>query len=117
MLPSASGHVFKFCVSGLVVDGPEGVGSRFHILSARIHFRRYRGRPVPFSCFALPDIFSAVPSVSGPVFMFCALEHVFGGSGWRRVPFFSCSGSFSTVPSVSGPVFMFCSPELVFGGT
>jgi hypothetical protein len=54
----------------------------FHVLRSRTRFRRYRGRRVPFSCFVLPDSFSAVMNVSGPVFMFCALvctlEHIFG---------------------------------------
>jgi hypothetical protein len=40
---------------------------------------QYRGRRVPFSCFARPKSFSAVPTMSGPAFMFCALGYVFGG--------------------------------------
>jgi hypothetical protein len=53
--PSASGLVFTFCDPGLIFGGAEGVGSRFQVLRARTHFRRYRGRRVPFSSFALPD--------------------------------------------------------------
>jgi hypothetical protein len=53
----ASAPVFMFCAPGRVFGGTEGVGSRFHVLRARTNFQRYRGRPVPFSCFALPDIF------------------------------------------------------------
>jgi hypothetical protein len=68
--PRASGPVFKFCVAGLVSRGTEGVGSRFHVLRAGTSFWRYRGRRVPFSCFARPDSFSAVPTVSGPFFWF-----------------------------------------------
>jgi hypothetical protein len=34
---------------------------------------------VPFSCFALSDMFSVVLSASGPVFIFCASGLVFGG--------------------------------------
>jgi hypothetical protein len=83
---------------GLVFGGIEGVGSRFHLLRSRTHFRRYRGRRVPFSCFALPDSFSAVWRASGPIIMFFV------------------SVSFSSVPRVSGPVFMFCAPKLVFDG-
>jgi Plant mobile domain len=45
---------------------PLRIGSRFHVLRAPTHFRRYRGRQVPFSCFALLDSFSAVPRASGP---------------------------------------------------
>jgi hypothetical protein len=69
-IPTASGPVFMFCAPEQVFSGAEGVGSRFHVLRACTHFRRYRGRRVPFSCFALPDSFSAVPGASGPVFMF-----------------------------------------------
>jgi hypothetical protein len=74
------GPVFMFCVPGLIFDSTEVVGSRFHVLRAQTQFGRYRGRPVPFSCFAPPDLFSAVPSESGPVFMFCAPGLVFGGT-------------------------------------
>jgi hypothetical protein len=115
-------------------SGTEGDGSRFQVLRARTHFQRYRGRRVPFSCFALPDSFSAVPSASGPVFMFCAPELIFDGTkGVRscfhifcsRTCFWRCGGcrvsfswfvfpdTFSTVLRVSGPVFMFCAPGLV----
>jgi hypothetical protein len=69
-----------FLAPGLVFDGTEGGGSRFHVLRARTRFRRYRGRRVPFSCFALPDSFPVVFSASGPVFLFCAPGLVFGGT-------------------------------------
>jgi hypothetical protein len=72
-------RVFIFCAPGLVVGGVECVGSHFHVLHAQNHFRRYQGRRFPFSCFALPNSFSAVPRVSDPVFMFCAPGLVFGG--------------------------------------
>jgi hypothetical protein len=90
-VPMASGTVFMFCAPELVFGGTEGVGSRFlvlharlvfggaefvgcrfHVLCSRTYFWWYRGRPVPFSCFSLSDIFSAVPGASGLVFMFCA---------------------------------------------
>jgi hypothetical protein len=137
-VPSASGPVFMFCALGLIFGGNEGVGSRFHVLRSLTRFRRYRGRPVPFSCFALRDSFSAVQWASGPVFMFCSPRIVFGGTEGvgsrfhvlqaqtrfrryrgRRVPFsfFAPPDSFSGVPSASGPVFMFCALGLVFGGT
>jgi hypothetical protein len=45
----------------------------------RTHFRRFGGRRVPFSYFALPDSFSAVPKASGPDFKFCARRLIFGG--------------------------------------
>jgi hypothetical protein len=124
-VPRASGLVFMFCGPGLVFGGTEGVGSHFQVLRSRTRFRRYRGRPVTFSCFALPDSFSVVPCASGPVFKFCAPGLVFGGSECVGSRFacplsFSCFAlhdSFSAVPRAPSPVFMFCGPELVFGGT
>jgi hypothetical protein len=79
-VPRSSGPVFMFCAPGLVFGGTEGVGSRFHSLHAQTHFRRYRGRRVPFSCFVFPDSFSAEPRASDHIFMFCATGLVFGGS-------------------------------------
>jgi hypothetical protein len=78
-VPRASGLVFMFCAPGLIFGGTEGVRFRFHVLRERKRFRRYRGRPVSFSCFALLDMFFAVPSASGPVVMFCAPELIFCG--------------------------------------
>jgi hypothetical protein len=69
-----------FCNSGLVFGGINGIVSRIHVLRARTCFQRYRGRRVPFSCFARPDSFLAVPRASGPVFMFCTPGLVFGGT-------------------------------------
>jgi hypothetical protein len=76
----ASDPVLRFCASVLVFGGSEGVGSRFHVMRPRTHFRRYRGRRFSFSCFAPPDSFSAVPRSSGPVFMFCVPALIFGGT-------------------------------------
>jgi hypothetical protein len=130
-VPRASGHVFTFCAPGLVFGDIEGVCSRFHVLRARTRFPRYRWRPLSFSCFALPDTFSAVPRAPGPVFMFFVPVLVFGGTEGvgsrfhvlrRRTRFWRCGGrrdpfscyarpnSFSAVPRASGPVFMFCAP-------
>jgi hypothetical protein len=131
-------RVFMFCAPGLVFDGTKGIRSRFYVLRARTHFRLYRVRRVLFSCFALPDSFSAVPRASGPVSMFCVPRLVFCGTEGdgsrfhvlfsrthfrryrgRRVPFscFASPESYSAVLRVSGPVFMFCAPGLVFGDT
>jgi hypothetical protein len=66
-----AGIVYMFCAPGLIFGGTKGVGSHFHVLRSRTHFLRYRRRRVPFSCFVLPNSFSAVPRASGPVFMFC----------------------------------------------
>jgi hypothetical protein len=156
-VPTASCPVFTFCAPKLVFGGTEGVvlfshitisntfsairgggvKSRFLILRARINFRRFRGRRVPFSCFTRPDSFSApgasgliflfftsdsfseVPGASGPFFMFCATGHVFGGtrSVGSRFSCFVRLDSFSVVPGASGLVFMFCAPGLIFVGT
>jgi hypothetical protein len=137
VVPRASGPVFMFCTLGFVFGGTEGFGSRFHALQSRTHFRRYRRRPIPLSCFPLPDIFGGTKGV-GSLFNIFAPRLIFGGTKGvrsrfhvfrsrthfrryrgRRVPFSSCAlpDSFSTVPRASGPVFMFCSPRLVFGST
>jgi hypothetical protein len=62
-VPRSSGPVFMFCAPRLVFDGTEGVGSRFHVLSARTRFRRYRGRQISFSCFAPELIFDDTEGV------------------------------------------------------
>jgi hypothetical protein len=127
-----------FSACGLIFGGLEGDGSRFDVLSAGNNFRRYRGRRIPFLCFAHPDSFSTVPRVSGPIFIFCAPGHVCGdtesvgyrfhilrsrthfpGYRGRRVPF-SCfvrPYSFMAVPRASGLDFMFCALGHVFGST
>jgi hypothetical protein len=79
VVPRASGLVFMFFAPEHVFGGAECVGSHFHVLRGQVYFLRYRGRRVPFSCFMLPDSFLAVPSASGPVFMFCAPGLIFGG--------------------------------------
>jgi hypothetical protein len=130
--------VFMFYATGLVFDGTEAVGSCYNVLSARTHFRRYRGRPVLFSYFGLPDMFSTVPSATDHVFMFCAPGLVFDGPEGdvscfhvlrdgtsfqryrgRQFPFtcVACLNSFSTLSRASDPVLKFCAPRLVFDGT
>jgi hypothetical protein len=88
-----------FCTLGLIFNGTEGIVSHFYVLRVHTHFRRYRGRPVSSSCFALPDIFLAVR---------------------RAYPPFSCfalQDTFLAVRRVSSPIFMFCAPGLIFGGS
>jgi hypothetical protein len=137
-VPRASALVLKFCATGLIFGGSDGVGSRFHVLRPRTRFWRYRGCRVPFSCFALLDSFSAVPRSSVPVFMFCTPGLVFCGTEvfgsrfhvlrarthflryrGRRVPFsyFSLPDSFFTVSRAPCPIFVFCAPALVVCGT
>jgi hypothetical protein len=117
-----------FCALGLIFGGTEGIGSLFHVLRSRTHFRLYQVRRVPFLCIALPDSFSAVPRASGPVFdgaeCFGSHFHVlrarthFRRYRGRRFSFscFARQDSFSTVPSASSPVFMFCVRGIVFSG-
>jgi hypothetical protein len=137
-VPTASALFFLFSASGLIFDGTESVEFSFQVLSALTHFRRYRGRRVPFICFALPDTFSAVPRMSGPVFMFIAPGLIFSGNEgvgsrfqllrfrsrfWQyrghRVPFscYVCLDSFSAEIRVSGAGFMFCTLGVVSLGT
>jgi hypothetical protein len=127
-----------FSSPGLIFGGTEVVRTRFHVFRSRTCFWGYRGRGVPFLRFAPPDSFSAVPTASGPVLMFCAPGLIFcvtEGVGFCfhvlhsrtnlrryrgcRVPFscFTRPDSFSVVPRASVPVFMFCAPGLIFGGS
>jgi hypothetical protein len=118
-VPRAYAPFFMFCAPRLVFGGTGGVGSNFLILRALTHFQRYRGRPFSFSCFPLPDMFSAVPRASCPIFIFCAPRLVFDNNQGRRVSFlrFGLPDSFSAIPRASDPDFIFCAPVLVFGGT
>jgi hypothetical protein len=118
VLPRASCSVFMFYVPGHIFGGIEGVGSRFNILRSRTRFRRYRGRRVPFSCFARPESFSAVPRASGPFSCF-AVPYSFSvvPRATGTVSYFTLPGSFSAFRRASGPVFMFCAAGLVFSVT
>jgi hypothetical protein len=80
VVQSASGPVFMFCSLGLIFGGTAGIGSRLQVLRSRTHFRRYRGRRNPFSCFARTETFLAVPRASSPIFIFCALGLIFCGT-------------------------------------
>jgi hypothetical protein len=102
-IPKASGPIFMFCAPRLVFGGSKGVRTRFHVLRSGTHFRRYRVRRVPFSCFALPKT---------PELVFDGAEGV--GSSFHV---FALPDSFSVDPRASYPVFMFCVPVLVFGDT
>jgi hypothetical protein len=76
----APGLVFMFSAPEVVLGGTEGADSCLHVFRSRSHFWRYRGRQVQFSCFVLPDSFSAVSRAPRPVFMFCAPEPIFDGT-------------------------------------
>jgi hypothetical protein len=69
-----------FCAPGAALDGTECAWSRLHVLPSQTHYQRYRERRVSFSCFALPDTFSAVARSPGTFFMFCAPELILGGT-------------------------------------
>jgi hypothetical protein len=123
-----------FCAPGLIFGGTESIDSRFYVLRARIHFRLYRGIRVPFSCFALPDMFLAMRLGSSPVFLFSAPGYFFSGTEGVRSRFtlgthfrrnrgrrlkFSCFfvlGLIFDGREDVGTVFMFCVPGLIFGG-
>jgi hypothetical protein len=135
-------QVFMFCIprpvlgcTGLISGVTKGVEFNFHVLRSLTRFRQYSGRQVQFSCFALPNSFSAVPMMPGPDFMFCAPRlifynidgigsyfHVlrsrshFGRHRLRRVSFlfFALQDTFWAVPSAPGPIFMFCAPKHTF---
>jgi hypothetical protein len=40
-----------------------------------------------FSCFALPDLFSVVPTVPGLIFMFCSSGLILGGTEGVKISF------------------------------
>jgi hypothetical protein len=124
-----------FCAPKLFFGGTDNVGSSVHVLFSRTYFRRYRGRRVPFSCFALPNSFSVGRRASGAVFMFCAPGLIFDGSEGvvshfhvlcsqtnfqryrgRQVPFsfFAQPDPLSALLKASGPFFMFYAPGPVF---
>jgi hypothetical protein len=86
-LIEAVGSRFHVLHARTLFGRSEGIDSRFHVLRARYRFRRYRGRRLPFSCFALPDSVLTVPRASAPVFMFCAPGLVFGGTEGVRSRF------------------------------
>jgi hypothetical protein len=73
----APSPIFMFHAPEIVFGGSEGVGYRFHLLRSLTRFRRYQGRRIPFSCFALSNSFSTVPRAPVSVFMFYASGLVF----------------------------------------
>jgi hypothetical protein len=111
-----------FCAHGHASGGTEGVGSHFHVLRAQTHFRRYRGRRVPFSCFARPDLFLVELRASTLIFMFCVPRIVSFGTKVveSRFPilksrtFFALPGTFSAVRRLSALDFKFCASRLIF---
>jgi hypothetical protein len=108
-VPRVWGAVFMFCAPRLILSGTERAGSRFHVLRSRTHFGLYRGCRVPFSSFALPESFRAVPRGVGSYFYVLRSRTHFGRYRGRRVPFlcFALMNSFSAVPRVWVAVFMF----------
>jgi hypothetical protein len=127
-----------FCAPRLVFDGTGGVRSHFEVLRSRTRYRRCGGRRVPFSFFASPYSFSAVPTAQIPFSCFLHSRTHFRHFQGRRVPFscflrsrnhfrhigrrwvpfpcFALPDTFSVVPRASDLIFMFCATRLVFGG-
>jgi hypothetical protein len=118
-VPRALGPIFMFCAARLIFGDTEGVRSLFHVLRSRTCFHWYRGRPIPFSCFSLPDLFLAVPRSSGPFFMFCALGHVFDGTKGVKSLFHVLLSRtrFWRYRGRRVSFFRFSAPGFVFGGT
>jgi hypothetical protein len=109
------GYLFMFCAPRLFLGSTVGVGSHYYVLCARTRFRRYRGRLVPFSCYALPFSFLAVPWAS---FVFhTRIQFRRHRGSWVSFSCFALADLFSVVPRAPHPVFMFCAPGLIFGGT
>jgi hypothetical protein len=116
-VPRASALVFMFCAPELVLCRTEGVESRLHVLRFRTRFRPYRGRWVCFSRSALPELFGALPTAPGPVFIFCAHRLFFGGAEGVGSRFHVYTSELVLgILRVLGPVFMLCAPELILGG-
>jgi hypothetical protein len=76
-----------YCATEFILDGTDGIGSHFHILRSRTRFRCFRGRRVPFSCFASPYSFLAVARALDPILLFCDPELIFGVSEGVRAHF------------------------------
>jgi hypothetical protein len=81
-----------FSATELFFGGIEGIRSCFHVLRLRAHFRRYRGRRVSITFFALPNSFSTVPRTSGLVCMFYALKIFFDGTRSPGLVLFGTEG-------------------------
>jgi hypothetical protein len=113
------GSRLKFCAPGLFFGSTVGVISHFNVLHARTRFRRYQGRPVPFSCVRAPGlVFRGIEGVSSRFHVLDSLTRFRRYRGHRLL--FSSFGRldmFFAVPKVSGPVFMFWAPRLIFGST
>jgi hypothetical protein len=115
----ASGPVLMFFALRLIFNGTGGVGSRFLILRFRTCFRRYHGRQVPFSYFALLGTILGNTEGVGSSFHVLRSRTLFRRYLGRRVPFscFALRDSFFTLPRTSDPFFMYYAPKLTFGGT
>jgi hypothetical protein len=77
---TTSGPVFMFCTPRHIFDGAKGVGSNFRVLRSRTRFRRFRGRPIPFTCFASCTHFRRLQRRPVPFLCFALSNTFFGGS-------------------------------------
>jgi hypothetical protein len=112
----ASGPVFIFCALILILNGIDGVGSRFNVLRSGAPFRRYRGCRVSFFVFLLSRTRFGRYQGSRVVLHSRTRFRRYRG---RQVSFacFVLPDSFWPVPRTSGLVFIFCAPAFVFDGT
>jgi hypothetical protein len=115
VVPRATGNVCLFCTPEHVFDGTGGVGSRFHVLRSRIHFRRYQGRQSHFHVLPAQTRFQRYRGVRSRFHVLRSRTH-FQRCRGRRVPFscFARPHPLSAEPRSSGLVFMFCAPELIW---
>jgi hypothetical protein len=76
-----------------------------------------RGRRVPLACFALPDMFLAVPMASVPVFIFCTPGLVLGGTEGVGSRFYVLRSHthFGRYRGCQVPFSFFCTLEIVLG--
>jgi hypothetical protein len=129
-VPRASGSIFMFCATKLIFGGTEGLGSRFHVLCSRTHFKRYRGSRVLFLWFALVGLFWGIliACCAAPCSAVLAPFDTRGDSYFtnlkgppvnptavgRVAACRSCAAQqtiailFWAIPRASGPIFMLC---------
>jgi hypothetical protein len=117
-VPRAPGAVLMIYAPEPILGGAKGAGSPMHDLRSRTCFGRYRGRRVPFSCFALPTRFGRHRGrrVS---FLCFPIRNSFSAVPRAPIPFscFALLEPFLAVRRAPHPVFMFCAPGPILGGT
>jgi hypothetical protein len=93
--------VFIFCAPILILGGIEGVGSSFHDLRSRTHFRRYRGLRVKFSCVALLLVLGGTECIGSCFHVFRFRSHFRRYQGHQfQFSCFALQDIFSAIPRV-----------------